>query len=321
MASEPDQLIFALTGLRESSWSKFKLVVDAVYVGSTAETGDTGWGYERFAAARTLDALGHVEFTSQRQDRWLVVAPPVMAMLPVPGLPRAILCGARSGSLVQHIKEVIGTLNASVEPRVRDQRGRNRFAPSVIELQSVDLTDLKRIAEHLRLRFQEVPPAWLLAELAGGMDEYDDLLEWSDEPELTWRREDFNPDRLAFTHATGSDAIRLSRYQHPRRPLRRYEFWQGAQHALVDPAWGRFLVLRDRGRSVLRYVHQSSTLEVEGALPLPRLLARSVTLCSGLASKRNVAQGRSRWIESYEAVPLDVALAVAAKVDQELMVT
>jgi hypothetical protein len=93
----------------------------------------------------------------------------------------------------------------------------------------------------------------------------------------------------------------------------------------VDRDWGRYLILKEARRNVLAYDARHFLLAVPVSAPLPRLLARACTLCSGYAPRNALASGQAVTLpapcsyEVYSAVPPDIATTVAAKVSQKLV--
>src|SRR5262249_32630815 len=155
-------------------------------------------------------------------------------------------------------------------------------------------------------------PAWHLAVRAGDLAGYLTRLSWSDDPEIHWLREDFDP----YTGRFGSPRDtkeRLSRYQNPIRGVWSYRLVRGGSSAAVDHSWGRWMALSWASRFVLDYDSSTGLLRVPAKIPLPRLIARALVLCTGRApglaqvatdapsdSARNELTKR---VETYDAVP------------------
>src|SRR5262249_42233144 len=120
--------------------------------------------------ARMLDNLAHIEVASVNGDLKVAVTPAVLAKLPRPGLPRAVLCGGRS---------------PQTERKLRDSaaEGSGRFAstpswperqhpPRSFFVEAENDAALARIASAAGVRFADVPPSWLLANGAAGIEDY-----------------------------------------------------------------------------------------------------------------------------------------------------
>jgi hypothetical protein len=310
-----DALLFTLSAWRETAWGRFKSTLDALRPRLSAEEdGEEGaaLALERMRVARLLAILGHCDLVyGEEGPPRLIAAPPVLALLPVPGLPRAVLCGSRSPATAAELAAACQMHGAAVD--VWSQSGRARFAPSRIEVEADSHGLLQRVAATVRVPSPETPPAWALASAAGSMDEYLGSLEWSSEPELNWDSEDFDARALRFTPRRAAEgAFRLSRYRHPVRLRWVYRLWREGQSAAVDPAWGRYAILAANSRRVVAYDAAAAAVAVPIWVPLPVPLARALALCSGLVP-RLVNRGR---LEIYDRVPKDVAEEVTRRVGQ-----
>jgi hypothetical protein len=153
--------------------------------------------------------------------------------------------------------------------------------------------------------------------------DYLDSLAWESAPELSWARLDFDVRSLRFVSqgAAAGGSLRLSRYQNPSTGQYSYWLWRNGHRAAVDPRWGRFAVLHASGIRVIEYDPRSCDLKVPRAVPLFRLLARALALCSGYASRYEEAVdshagNASHGYNVYAHIPPDVYEAVAAKVGQ-----
>src|SRR5258708_60524 len=108
MYESGDILLFTLSAWRETSWSAFKKAFDEIYRIrlTTEEISDPEpVHFERARALRTLVGLGHCDVESNGSPS-IKVGPPVLAALPYPGLPRAVLCGSRSPSTVRTLQKI-----------------------------------------------------------------------------------------------------------------------------------------------------------------------------------------------------------------------
>lgn len=323
-----DSILFALTAWKRWSWSAFKSAFDEIRraQGAAADT-ERFAGFARWHCASLLDALAHCDFTFSGGAGQLVSAPTVLASLPTVGLPRAVLCGGRSPGTIRTLIDQAEAFGGSVRISSVAQQSIRNYAPARIEVESDDIADMARFAEDLGITFARIPPAWSIAVRAGGLDGYLDALAWSDDPEIGWPREDFDPSSLTFGPA-GDSSPRLSRYQDPTRGTWMHRLVREGSSARVDSSWGRWIALRWSSRIVLDYDAARGILRAPASAPLPRLVARALALCSGRVPRlaRNAepdaesyaAAGSSRgtWAEAYEGVPSDVYELVASKIGQ-----
>jgi hypothetical protein len=89
----------------------------------------------------------------------------------------------------------------------------------------------------------------------------------------------------------------------------------------VEADWGRFALMRALARDVLLYDPQAFSLAVPITMPLPKLLARSLCLCSGLlpSEVESLWPGSRMKARVYRRVPLSIAELIANKLQQRLV--
>lgn len=328
MSETGNALLFALSAWRKWRWQAFKTAFDEIEPKQKQVTrvGASPATFDRWRCASLLDALGHCDFTFSDGSGWLVIAPPVLVALPLPGLSRAVLCGARSPETASALAGYAESFKGAVKVSVSSQQAIRYYAPARVEIEAEDADDMARFAEAAGVAFARVPAAWSIVLLAGGLDGYLARLSWSRDPEIGWQRQDFDPKSIMFGLPGTSDA-RLSRYQDPIRGTWVYRLVREGESAPVDPSWGRFAVLDWNGKGILNYDPGRGCLRVPATSPLPRLIARALVLCSGRApelvtdplwepgSQRGSGYA-PRYVERYEGVPADVYEVVTSKLHQ-----
>jgi hypothetical protein len=318
-----DSVLFALSAWGQCSWQKFRRTFDDLHLQSLLVSGQVAvppGANVRLNAARTLDSLGHCEVVFGA-DGDVLVAPSVLAAVPVAGLPRAVLCGSRSPETVTVMRRAART-RQSVQVRVTSQGRSSPLAPARIEVQATSGSILEQIAEDIGILYEAIPPAWSLARYSSSIEAFLQSLTWLVRPDLTWTRVDFDPDHLRFGGRRVSDPLILGRYQDPVQGRWVFRLWREGESADVsDPSWGRYAVLAALGRIVLRYDPMLGELAVPLGVPLPRLFSRAVTLCSGSASRvttpgHGAAGSEIYSYHEYQSVPADVFGACAEKLGQ-----
>ena len=278
---EPGEvLLYALSARREVSWRNFKQYFDAVHRRVLMEEHGNA-SYRRWQFLRGLTCLGHIDLKFDHEDIRVVAAPPTLAVLPGLGSTEAILCGARSPTTVEQLEQVAA--DCGVEVSVKSQTSANPFAPTRVALRAEDTSLIRSVGKRTRLRFMSTPPARLLARISTSVQDYIRELEWSREPELNWRREDYDVERLRFqVPAVRSSQLRLTRYQDPVRSTWLYRLWRDGESAgISDVDWGRYAILALASKRILRYDRGMRDVLVPLGAPLPTLLARALGLCSG----------------------------------------
>ena len=321
MSSPGDRLLFALSFWREASLLSFRAAFDAL-CGSRVES-ESSARYRRLEGLRTLQALGHCEYSTS--DRRLFVAPATLVVLPIPGVSQALLCGARSPGMLGEIRAFDAGERGTVTVEASGQRARSAAAPTRIVLKAEDSEPIRVLSDELGMGFARLPPAWSLLELAPSLQDYVGDLRWRREPDLDWPRGDFSPQSLRFGEPCKQNVgLRLSRFEHPGTGRVRYYLRREERHAPVDPSWARFAVLNEVGRNVLAYDQAACSLCLPLYLPLPPLMERALCLCSGLAAQKVTVERHSRtgipeMGRAYAGVPIDVAEAVASLLGQQVV--
>lgn len=329
MSEQSDFLLYAISTWREISWPAFKRTFDALYMRSRKNETATSVSllHDRRRTLQALDALGHCEVEFSESGGRIYVAPPLLARLPICGLPQAVLCGARSPQTANRLLETCKTFGKGIMVKIAVQENNLAYAPRriIVEAESVEI--FSSLAEKLHIGFSEAPPAWSLLHFSGSLQEYLDSRAWRTEQELNWLRRDFDPANLQFHEPPiNSSDFRLSSYSEPVRVgLMKHYLWRDGVKAEVNRNWGRYAVLLWHHQNVLAYDAHRMIFVVPTNAPLPRLLARALALCSGYApsfvekSQLAVTSSEQYGFDIFDGVPSDIAEIVAAKLGQKLI--
>jgi hypothetical protein len=318
--SAGDQLLYAISARGAMSWVSVRHAFDCLHEGQSDVHDEEAWRYRRRDAVTVLENLAHVEFDTRRQRMIVVATPPAIAVLPGLGLPRGVLVGARSPSGIERL--ALAAKHTGIGWSVRSQHRDKNFSPACISLVAETIGDRMVFARAERLDCAEIPAAWSILYSAGSMDEYLGTLATEDLNSLNWEREDFDPTALFFRKSPRNDTVMLSRYTHPARRTRLCVLRQAGVTARVDPDWGRYAVMRALARNVLAYDAEAFALAIPITMPLPKLLARSLCLCSGLLPLEVAGihwPGSTVKARVYRRVPLSMAELIAKKLQQQLV--
>lgn len=322
MSRDSDQLLYVVSAKKEMSWESFKHAFDYLYtlqVTSTDEERD-GIKSKRFQTVRALGSLGHSDVDFNGNGSRVHAAPPVLVRLPCAGFPQAILAGARSPQTIQKLSEACQSIGHHINLEVTEQPGELVLVPKRVTVQAEDVGELEAIAKSLRIDFMETPSAWSLLHFAASVDDYLATLKWSTSPELTWKRQTFDPNSLQFLSLQETD-IRLSQYSHPSRNTQIHYLWQDGRCTEIDRDWGRYVVLKALGRNVLVYDQRRFIMAVPVGAKLPGLLERVLTVCSGYVATfvdRLPFSPEIRGFNLFRAIPPQIAEMTANKLGQTL---
>ena len=307
MIATGDALLFVLSARRRMSRSSFRDAYESLWL-SDRHPANEPLSVAVTRAIDALEALGHCERGGGGE---ISVTPASLAILPWPGLPRAVLCGARSPETLTSLRAAARRHRARVTSRLQGQP--SSPVPSRIELSAEHSGDLEAIAAAVGCTFATQPAALSLASLSASLGDFLASLEWAPGTELDWPRSDFIPTKLRFDRWERYEgALRLSRYQHPDGyAVRDYLLREGLR-ATADRSWGRFAVLATSGIQPLRYERLTGTVSVPVTVTLPRLLTRALTLSSGWAPRETAGEGGGLE-KRYRDVPAGLATIVTAK--------
>ena len=324
MSRDSDQLLYVVSAKKEISWKSFKEAFDYLYTLQAISTDGErdGIKFKRFQTVRALGALGHCDVDFNGNDSKVYAAAPVLVRLPCAGFPQVILAGARSPQTIQKLSDACQSIGHHINLEVTEQPGELVLVPRRVTFQAEDVGELEAIAKSLVIPFLETPSAWSLLHFAASIDDYLATLQWSTSPELTWKRQTFDPSSLQFRPLQETDTdIRLSQYSHPSRNTQIYYLWQDGRCAEIDRDWGRYVVLKALRRNVLVYDQRRFIMAVPVGAKLPRLLERVLTLCSGYVAtfvEHLPFSPEIRGFNLFRAIPPQIAEMTAAKLGQTL---
>lgn len=326
MCSNSDNLLYVISAKKELNWHSFKDVFDYLYTLKPTATNldKDGINHKRLQAVRALDSLGHCDFDFSNEGKKVYVAPPVLVRLPCAGFPQAILAGARSPTTIQQLSVACQSIGQHINLEVTEQSNELLLIPKRVAVQAEDVEELEAIANSLKISFLQIPSAWSLLHFAGSLDDYLATLQWSSEPELTWKRQTFDPIFLQFQSNKKIDNnIYLSRYSHPSGQSTKYYLWQDEKCTRIDPDWGRYAVLKVLKLNVIIYDRRKFIMAVPASVKLPRLLERTLTLCSGYVrkyiEKLPCTLVKNQKYNLFMDIPPPIAEMTATKLNQTLI--
>ncbi|MEG4327063.1 hypothetical protein [Microcoleus sp. herbarium5] len=327
MSETSEKLLYIISAKKQVTWLSFKETFDYLYNLETGvreeNTDKDGIKNKRFQVIRALDSLGHCDFnfSDDSSKSKAYAAPPVLVRLPSAGFPQAILAGSRSPTTIQQLSDASQSVGNHINVEIQEQASELGLIPKRVAVQAEDIRELQAIASSVGIPFIETPSAWSLLHFAAGIDDYLATLKWSNDPELKWKHQTFNPISLQFIEETDTN-IRLSRYSHPSRNTKICYLWQDGRGTEIDLDWGRYAVLKALRRNILIYDKRRFTMAVPASANLPRLLERALTLCSGYAAtyvKKLPHDPQIQGFKLFSAIPPQIAEMTAAKLGQTLL--
>ncbi len=327
MSEREDDLLHIVSAWRVLSWRSFRKVFDILQarLGRVGDQDVLAGSRVRRRALNLFDWLGHCDVPAGAAADRIYCAPPVLARLPGTRLPQAVLCGARSPHTTDVLQSACLRHRCRLTIESQLQNAEAAYVPRRIVVEAESAEAIADVAQEIRVTYAAAPPAWDLVQFSGSLDEYLMSRPLVRLPDIDWPRRDYDTNLLQFRPGGAvPEHVRLSRYEHPLLPARRYYLWYGEAYREVERDWGRYALLRRAGIHVLAYDPRRFILAVPSGAALPRVLARGCTLCSGYAP-RFVPQaecppgspGRA-GLHVFLGVPLVAAQTVADKLGQRL---
>jgi hypothetical protein len=326
MYEAEDSLLNVISAKREISWAEYKKLYDNLYTAHilSKALGESNVNFKRSQTARGLDALGHCDFEFSKDVQSVFSAPPVLARLPETGLPKATLVGSRLPRTIIRLKELAKKSRGRVRVKLDRQPDDYILAPLRVVLEADYVKDLSDFSESMGVKFENEPAAWSVINFSSSLSQYIATLSWSRRRDLNWPRSDFSLNTLTYRRAQQQNGdLRLSRYVDPTRNVDLYLLWNADECAEVDRDWGRYAALQLAGINIVQYDVGQFEFTIPSSVPLPKLIARALTLCSGLLPTVTLSTSERSSFSSYSTsvyrgIPPTVAELAATKIGQAL---
>jgi hypothetical protein len=315
--SESDRFLYVMSGKLTLSWRDFKALYDQLNLVRQQDL-----KFNRFNFLRTLQSLGHCDADFSDGKGTIFVAPPTLVRLPWRGLPTAVLCGARTPTTVGKMQDVCDRLNLAIENiRVTEQAERDRLTPTRITVVAEAVGEIQALARETDIFFDTTPGSQAIMAIAASVNDYKGTLSWNTETELAWEQTTFNTKTFQFKPEKSSQVVRFVRYTNPqRRNHFLHLLWNGDRCTEVELDFGRYMALDEDNEQVLVFDPKRHVFAHPATVPLPPLMARALTLCSGWAPcVRQFENRHDKWL-MFEMVPYSVARAIASKLGQDMII-
>jgi hypothetical protein len=319
-----DRLLYTLSARGDLSWASFKKFFELLCTQHLALADLEDANLARYEAARALDALGHIELDLSSSPR-IYAAPPTLVLLPNCGFPEAVFAGARAPASIEKWQHQARQGRSTLHLEIHLQEDKSRRFPSRISVKAETREELRIFAAYIGVSFQDNPASWRILNFAGSLSQLLAGNEWQRSERLNWEEREFSPEELRFSATQSSGETKLIKYIHPSRQYPVYFLWKGSEATRIDPDWGRFAILSGVGRNVIHYERCGGTLILPVSIPLPRILARALCLCSGsvprLIPGSSVLHPKvtSTLMRLYANIPPEFAQMIAEKLDQKLI--
>ena len=288
------ELIYALSAKGQISFTGFSAILRTLYFQSEdSKSEDTSWDAVLRNTRRFLEDLGYCDIDYEKHK--VSACPPTLVLLPQPGLTSAILTGAYIPEVITMIKAYakknLGLCKLEWLSHPCEQPGAE-FIPDTLHIIAVSVDLIKGMAEAAEINAQTLSNASeQLLQFSNSIAGFSKTLNFTVTQSVDpkgWEKQEFNTDELRFYWGSFTYSnSRLARYQVPdRRYTSEIWYWKGTEYAVVDRYWGPWMLLWEVERNVIMHSYNDLELFVPSSVPLPRLLARAMTLCSGTVPRQ-----------------------------------
>jgi hypothetical protein len=324
MSRVGDELLAVVSARKQMSWRAFREAFDVLH--SRALKARDGINepvaFVRRRSLRLLADLGHCEFAQTGSTITVCASPSVLARLPLAGLPAAVVCGSRSFESFECLRDACAHFGREARIFQTRQTQSGGYVPSVITVEVDYEAMLHDVAAEVGIRLAGYSPAWRLLRYSGSVAQYEATLDWNEEPDPSWPRRDFSYSTMTFGINHDGRQRRLSSFQDPITQRQIHRLWQDGRVATVERDWGRWMYLRDVGTAAVLFDTSKQRLAIPSTAPLPGILARAISLFSGLAPiRRSGVANQTRAVDVYSRVSNAAAQLLAVKLGQTLDLT
>ena len=308
----PNELLTWLSAKGSGTWSRYRAAVDELQVSDDTDLTDEDAVEDAPASGSlpvhlrlrlNLERLGHAEFLRRDFPNGWRIVPPTLACTTTETGVAGFLCGARTDQMLSRITGIAGDGCVAVDDQPE--------CPDRIQISVDDGLQLRQLAEKAGLGFQEHAPRMLLAAIPPV-----DNWQQRSPAELPfgpgWEVHRFSADELKWVPVEADEARAASRGLFRFRNAyqwRYYLHFRRKSYAVTHQV-GKYVLLRERRRHVVRYSADEHVFSMPVICRPPLLIDRALTLCTGLIPR---VQG---GILSYAGVPHDVAVTATALLRQ-----
>lgn len=294
----PNELLFWLSARCSGSWAQFRAAVEELGLDNDGEEAAQFEAYPLYQRLRfNLQSLGHVEFDAKGCDDGWRVAPPVLALNSHDGHTTGVLCGARLPQLVSCFLANGAPFNCQIRPFPE--------CPDAILVSASDPNQLFGLAQTTGVGCQPDAPVNLLIRLPHITDSA-----WSTPVELPfgrdWRVHRFVVERrsrrwtdssVEEAQRTSTGLFRFTRFSRPDHFVR-----SAGRTFRISGQVGKYRILLEKRRNVLRFDRQTRCLTVPAICRLPMLVERALVICSGKPPRYNEQNGTLTYFDVNDGI-------------------
>lgn len=263
---------------------------------------------------------------------------PQILIIPSDTSVKGILIGGRTKSFVENLRNICNVHAVNIEIIPQANQLDVYYLPDLIRLTPANCPNttyawktLQQVATELNVEFRitERPiPQPQLSQF--GLQDFSETIygykqnmlsnKLIERPNYEWARKVFDISTLKFIKDNNEIDKTLSLQEYYVRYQFTYILWLDDKSYEVDKTWGKFLLLSQKGKKVIYYNQGTQELATPKYVQLPRLIAESIMLLSGLAPYyKNVSiDGHNFVYQFYQNVPKLFAENLFKKFNQNI---
>lgn len=233
-----------------------------------------------------LESLGHCEFDNEENK--VYICNTALAVLPGSGSIRAVLCGARDENIINKLYNFQEKYSNNIDIEFIDQVRDCLELPEVIKIKTFYEDIILKLSKYINAEIQvQVPTSWLILNASCDIKEYEFTLKKEPLINLNWTVKFFNIDDMYFQINKPKHCLAvLKEYINPFTNKKKYYIDIEDKSYKVDVDWGRYYLYYKLKKNILFYDEKKQALGVPCFIPLPKLLSKALTLCSGILPLR-----------------------------------
>lgn len=315
----------------EDFYKAFELLHDNKY-GAMQEESALNYSKIKKSSLNFYDYLGFIDY--DYESKKLIITPSEVIFVPTNKGREVLLTGARDKAFVTSLLSKAQQLRLSVQIFNQHLYNQHLLLPDCIRIKAYGkategygVKQLEELAKELKIGFDKdtIPQAGLL-ELSSTLAEYEgDLLQNNEvkQEDYDWARRVFNIDTFAFEKNESLDAsFSLVEYKLNEYTVT-YRLWNKGKCYKIDRNWGKYLALKHHKKQAILFDSNNNRLAIPVELPIPRLLAKSIFLLSGIAPVYSgiMFEGRRIGYRVYQNIPSIFIKNLFHKLNQKVIPT
>ncbi len=249
---------------------------------------------------RALNMLGIGDAIPGGNSPQIRLSRPCWAKLPGIGAHQAVLTGARTPQTVSEIESKLSTFEGVRLHRHDHPLPESPFACVRVSLEAQSDSLLADAAESTGVHLTANPAAWELACAGEDVATFASTISWSDYLSVPSHAQDWHVESLRYSSTPSKSEIRLCTWGDASTGRSEYALSSSKGIIRLPPPFlsiARHFVISDSSWTWLRYNRREQLFACPAQAPVPEILSRALTLCTGrLPDFLFTNNGRVRWL-------------------------